>query len=160
MSQGGGHGDRDRGRGQEVMTHASSTISANASDPAIPLGSITTFDHTSIGKLPNEVLLEIGHYLARQTLTDLALVSPRLRQISEELLYSSIDLMNRGGSMEYIQRADGNFASSLPRKDILGLFYRTMLNRPKLRALVKRFYVYIESPDETEVEVPTSALMQ
>ena len=82
---------------------------------------ITAFEHSSFGKLPNELLRNIVQYVPKRYLPALARISPVLRELAEERLYQHIILNGpRQTSLYY-------------NENVIWPLYRTSISRPDLQ---------------------------
>ena len=103
---------------------------------------ITAFEHSSFGKLPNELLRNIVQYVPKRYLPALARISPVLRELAEERLYQHIIL--RGLTETYLYY----------NEKVIWPLYRTLVSRPDLADRVKIFECTArEKRDRIEVDV-------
>ena len=101
---------------------------------------ITAFEHSSFGKIPNELLRNIIQYVPKRYLPALARISPVLRELAEERLYQHIIL--RGLTETYLYY----------NEKVIWPLYRTLVSRPDLADRVSIFeYTAHEKKDRIEV---------
>lgn len=114
----------------------------------LPLQRRRPFADTAMGRLPNELLVQIGHYLGRGHQTVIARVSQRLRKVGEEILYPEIDLFER----LYHQQTE---VYTFDRKqNELMLLHRTLTSCSHLAKLVRRFHICLEFYETMDIEAP------
>jgi hypothetical protein len=101
-----------------------------------------------MGRLPNELLVQIGHYLGRGDQTVIARVSQRLRKVGEEILYPEIDLSER----LYHQQTEEYIFDR--KHNELMLLHRTLTSCSHLAKLVRRFHICLELYETIDIEEP------
>lgn len=101
-----------------------------------------------MGRLPNELLVQIGHYLGRGYQTVIARVSQRLRKVGEEILYPEIDLSER---LYHQQAEEYTFHR---KQNGLMLLHQTLTSCSHLAELVRRFHICLELYETMDIETP------
>jgi hypothetical protein len=106
-----------------------------------------TFNDTPFGKLPNELLEHVARYLFPNDLAAIARVAQRLREVTELLMYESIETPYSNIYNGYVSE------QSLPEQQ--WLLCRTLSDRKDLAEKVRRMRLIVR--DRThQVEIPST----
>jgi hypothetical protein len=131
----------------QPIPEASPAASIPESDDIDLTNPAMTFNSTLFGKLPNELLENVARYLFPNDLAAIARVAQRLREVTERLMYKSIEA-------PYSHIYNGYFSEqSLPEQQ--WLLCRTLSDRKDLAEKVRRIRFIVR--DHThQVEIPST----